>query len=312
MGPLETDRSNLSIPSKRCLGRSSARTLSLFRDVTNASTSLAGENRVSNRPQPDHRIRRTRRRQPELADRRRRAARSCSRTSTCSRSSRASTASGSPSASCTRSARAPTATSRSRTPTSPRWTRMRMFERGGQAHAGLRRASRPSPARGARPTPCATRAASRSSSTPRTATGISSGNNTPIFFIRDGIKFPDFIHSQKHDPYTNEQEPDNVWDFFSHSPGGDAPVHLALRRPRHPGDAAPHGRLRLAHLPVGERRGRALLGEVPLQDRPGHPLPHERGGRARSAARTRSTTSTDLRTTRSSAASSRRGRSRCR
>ena len=44
------------------------------------------------------------------------------------------------------------------------------------------------------------------------------GNNTPIFFIRDPIKFPDFIHSQKPDPYTNRQEPDNVWDFFSHSP----------------------------------------------------------------------------------------------
>ncbi len=44
------------------------------------------------------------------------------------------------------------------------------------------------------------------------------GNNTPVFFLRDGIKFPDFIHSQKQDPYTNRQEPDNVWDFFSHSP----------------------------------------------------------------------------------------------
>lgn len=44
------------------------------------------------------------------------------------------------------------------------------------------------------------------------------GNNTPIFFIRDGIKFPDFIHSQKYDPHTNRQEPNNIWDFFSHSP----------------------------------------------------------------------------------------------
>src|SRR5262249_11773828 len=44
------------------------------------------------------------------------------------------------------------------------------------------------------------------------------GNNTPIFFIRDPLKFPDFIHSQKYDPYTNEQEPENVWDFFSWSP----------------------------------------------------------------------------------------------
>jgi catalase len=44
------------------------------------------------------------------------------------------------------------------------------------------------------------------------------GNNTPIFFIRDPLKFPDFIHSQKPDPCTNRQEPDNVWDFFSLSP----------------------------------------------------------------------------------------------
>ncbi len=44
------------------------------------------------------------------------------------------------------------------------------------------------------------------------------GNNTPIFFIRDPLKFPDFIHTQKADPRTNRQEPDNVWDFFSLSP----------------------------------------------------------------------------------------------
>jgi catalase len=44
------------------------------------------------------------------------------------------------------------------------------------------------------------------------------GNGTPIFFIKDPQKFPDFIHSQKRDPFTNMQEPDNAWDFFSHSP----------------------------------------------------------------------------------------------
>ncbi len=44
------------------------------------------------------------------------------------------------------------------------------------------------------------------------------GNNTPVFFIRDPLKFPDFIHSQKRDPFTNIQEPDNIWDFFSLSP----------------------------------------------------------------------------------------------
>ncbi len=44
------------------------------------------------------------------------------------------------------------------------------------------------------------------------------GNNTPVFFLNDPIKFPDFIHSQKYDPYSNKQEAENVWDFFSHSP----------------------------------------------------------------------------------------------
>ncbi|WP_461029535.1 catalase [Streptomyces sparsus] len=44
------------------------------------------------------------------------------------------------------------------------------------------------------------------------------GNNTPVFFIKDPLKFPDFIHSQKRDPFTGRQEPDNVWDFWSHSP----------------------------------------------------------------------------------------------
>jgi catalase len=44
------------------------------------------------------------------------------------------------------------------------------------------------------------------------------GNNTPVFFIRDPLKFPDFVHSQKRDRYTNMQEPDNIWGFFSLSP----------------------------------------------------------------------------------------------
>ncbi|MGW7545855.1 catalase [Streptomyces sp. NPDC054770] len=44
------------------------------------------------------------------------------------------------------------------------------------------------------------------------------GNNTPVFFIKDPLKFPDFIHSQKRDPFTGRQEPDNVWDFWAHTP----------------------------------------------------------------------------------------------
>ena len=44
------------------------------------------------------------------------------------------------------------------------------------------------------------------------------GNNTPIFFIRDPLKFPDFIHSQKRDPLTNLRDPEMMWDFWSLSP----------------------------------------------------------------------------------------------
>ena len=44
------------------------------------------------------------------------------------------------------------------------------------------------------------------------------GNNTPVFFIRDPLKFPDFIHTQKRHPATNLKEPDMFWDFLSLTP----------------------------------------------------------------------------------------------
>jgi catalase len=45
------------------------------------------------------------------------------------------------------------------------------------------------------------------------------GNNLGVFFIRDAIKFPDFIHSQKPDPVTFEASvPNRAFDFFSQSP----------------------------------------------------------------------------------------------
>ncbi|XP_056383683.1 catalase [Hyla sarda] len=44
------------------------------------------------------------------------------------------------------------------------------------------------------------------------------GNNTPIFFIRDAILFPSFIHSQKRNPQTHMKDPDMVWDFWALRP----------------------------------------------------------------------------------------------
>ncbi|CAG0924635.1 unnamed protein product, partial [Notodromas monacha] len=44
------------------------------------------------------------------------------------------------------------------------------------------------------------------------------GNNTPIFFIRDGILFPSFIHTQKRNPQTHLKDADMFWDFLSLRP----------------------------------------------------------------------------------------------
>jgi len=44
------------------------------------------------------------------------------------------------------------------------------------------------------------------------------GNNTPMFFIKDPIKFPDFVHTQKRDPQTNLKSAQMMWDFWSKAP----------------------------------------------------------------------------------------------
>jgi catalase len=44
------------------------------------------------------------------------------------------------------------------------------------------------------------------------------GNNTPTFFIRDAMKFPDFIHTQKRVPQTNLRSEVMWWDFWSQVP----------------------------------------------------------------------------------------------
>ena len=44
------------------------------------------------------------------------------------------------------------------------------------------------------------------------------GINEPVFFIRDAIKFPDFVHANKPSPVTNMQDPNRAFDFFSRVP----------------------------------------------------------------------------------------------
>lgn len=44
------------------------------------------------------------------------------------------------------------------------------------------------------------------------------GNNTPIFFVRDAFKFPDFIRTQKRHPKTNLRSPEAMFDFWAAQP----------------------------------------------------------------------------------------------
>ncbi len=41
------------------------------------------------------------------------------------------------------------------------------------------------------------------------------GNNTPVFFLRDPLKFPDLNHAIKRDPRTNLRSPNSNWDFWT-------------------------------------------------------------------------------------------------
>jgi catalase len=52
------------------------------------------------------------------------------------------------------------------------------------------------------------------------------GNNLPVFFIRDAMKFPDMVHAFKPSPVYNKQDPNRVFDFFSHIPEG---THMLTR-----------------------------------------------------------------------------------
>lgn len=40
------------------------------------------------------------------------------------------------------------------------------------------------------------------------------GSNSPVFYIRDPMKYPDLIHTQKRHPQTNVNDPDAFWDFL--------------------------------------------------------------------------------------------------
>ena len=132
-------------------------------------------------------------------------------------------------------------------------------------------ASRPSPASAARPTPRATCAASRSSSTPTKGNWDLVGNNIPVFFIQDAMKFPDLSTRSSRSRTTRcrrrRSAHDTFWDFVSLMPESTHMLMWVDVRPRHPAQLPDDAGLRRAHLPPRQRRRRVALREVPLEAR---------------------------------------------
>ena len=92
------------------------------------------------------------------------------------------------------------------------------------------------------------------------------GNNTPVFFIRDPLKFPDFIHTQKRHPGTNLKDPQMFLGFSLSYPRVDSSGHHTLLRPGHTGDFSKHERVQQPHLQVVQCQRGIFLGAVSFQD----------------------------------------------
>ena len=95
------------------------------------------------------------------------------------------------------------------------------------------------------------------------------GNNTPVFFIRDAMKFQHFIRSQKRRADNNMRDNDMQWDFWTLSPETAHQVAWLMGDRGIPKTLAAHERLRLPHLQLDQRRRADLLGEVSLHHRSG-------------------------------------------
>ena len=75
------------------------------------------------------------------------------------------------------------------------------------------------------------------------------GNNTPVFFLRDPLKFPDLNHVVKRDPRTNLRSPKN-----NLAARGPAPDNRGHERSGHPRFLPPHARVRQPYLQLHQRR----------------------------------------------------------
>ena len=91
----------------------------------------------------------------------------------------------------------------------------------------------------------------------------------PVFFIQDGIKFPDLIHAAKPEPDREipqaQTAHDTFWDFASLAAGVDPHADVDHVGPGHPPVLSDHGGIRGPHLPPRQRQGQDDVGQVPLE-----------------------------------------------
>ena len=94
------------------------------------------------------------------------------------------------------------------------------------------------------------------------------GNNMPVFFIQDAMKFPDLVHAVKPEPHHAMPQAasahDTFWDFVSLMPESTHMLMWVMSDRAIPRSFAHHAGLRRAHLPAGQRRRRVGVRQVPL------------------------------------------------
>ena len=160
--------------------------------------------------------------------------------------------------------------------------------REGQAHAGVRALLDGAGERGSIDTPRDVRGFATKFYTDQGNFDIV-GNNIPVFFIQDAMKFPDLVHALKPEPHHAMPQAasahDTFWDFVSLMPESTHMLMWAMSD-RDAAAQLPHDAgLRRPHLPPRERPRRVALRQVPLESGGGHALP--RLGREREDRRRR-------------------------
>ena len=105
------------------------------------------------------------------------------------------------------------------------------------------------------------------------------GNNTPVFFLRDPLKFPDLNHAVKRDPRTNLRSARNNWDFWTSLPEALHQVTIVMSDRGIPASYRHMHGFGSHTFSFINAKNERVLGQVPLPDPAGHQEPDRRGGR---------------------------------